>query len=88
MLDSTTLSSFWFTSTAPRPNRVLLFSVARPIELSVMPPFVPSKETSERGLIFGPDGLEPLFAFDLHTAAVQRYFAASGINGPHRYVEA
>ena len=88
VIDFTTLSCFWFTSTAPRPNRVLLFSVVRPIELWVMPPFVPSNETSERGLIFGPDGLESLFAFDVHTAAVQRYFAESGVTGPHRYVEA
>lgn len=87
-IDPTTLSSFWFTSTAPRPNRVLLFSVARPIEASVMPPFVASNETSERGLIFGPDDLEQLFAFELHAAAVQRYFAASGITGPNRYTQA
>lgn len=88
VIDPATLSAFWFTSTAPKPNRVLLFSVARPIELAAMPAFVPSSETSERGLIFGPDGLERVFAFDLHTAAVQRFFAASGITGPNRYTQA
>lgn len=88
VIDASSVSSFWFTSTAPKPNRVLLFSVARPIEVAAMPVFVPSNETSERGLIFGPDGLETLFAFDLHTAAVQRYFAASGVTGPNRYTQA
>ena len=88
VLDPSTLSSFWFTSTAPKPNRVLLFSVARPLDGAAMPAFVTSNETSERGLIFGPDGLETLFAFDLHVAALQRYFAASGITGPNRYTRA
>ena len=88
VIDPTTLSSFWFASTAPRPDRVLLCSVARPIEAAVMPPFVPSNETSERGLIFGPDGLESSFAFELHVTAVQRYFAASGITGSCRYTRA
>lgn len=88
VIDPATLSSFWFTSTAPKPNRVLLFSVARPIDASVMPAFAVSNETTERGLIFGPDGLEGIFAFDLHVAAMQRYFAASGITGPHRYTQA
>ena len=88
VIDPATISSFWFTSTAPKPNRVLLFSVARPIEAAVMPAFVASNETSERGLVFGPEGLESLFAFDLHVAAVQRFFAASGISGPNRYTQA
>ncbi len=87
-IDHSTLSAFSFASSVPKPNRVLLFSVARPIDASAMPPFASSNETSERGLIFGPDGLEPLFAFDLHVAAVQRYFAASGITGPNRYTQA
>ena len=51
-------------------------------------PFAPFNETSERGLILGPEGLESIFAFDLHVAAVQRYFAASGITGPNRYTQA
>ena len=53
-----------------------------------MPKFVPSSETSERGLVFGPEGLESVFAFPLHVEAVKRYFAANGVTGPHRYVEA
>lgn len=87
-LDPATLAPFWFTSTAPRPNRVLLFSVAPPIDATALPAFSPSSETSERGLIFGPDGLERVFAFELHAAAVQRYFAASGVSGPSRYTTA
>ncbi len=88
VIEPSTLSSFWFTSTEPKPNRVLLFSVARAIDAQAMPAFIPSDETSERGLVFGPDGLEPLFAFGLHVEAVRRYFAATGVTGPHRYVEA
>ena len=88
VIDHTTLSAFFFASSAPRPNRVLLYSVARPIDVTALPPFAPSNETSERGLIFGPEGLEPIFAFDLHAAVVQRYFAASGITGPNRYLQA
>ena len=88
VIDPAGLSSFWFTSTEPKPNRVLLFSVSRPIELSALPAFLPSNETSERGLVFGPEGLEALFAFGLHTEAVRRFFAASGITGPHRYTQA
>jgi ADP-ribose pyrophosphatase YjhB (NUDIX family) len=87
-LDPAGLSSFWFTSTEPRPNRVLLFSVSRPIDAAALSAFVPSSETSERGLVFGPEGLEPLFAFGLHIEAVRRYFAATGITGPHRYTQA
>lgn len=88
VIDPATLSPFSFSSTTPKPNRVLLFSVARPLEASVMPAFLPSNETSERGLVFGPDGLEALFAFDLHVAAIQRFFAASGVTGPNRYTQA
>ncbi len=87
-IEPSTLSSFWFTSTEPKPNRVLLFSVARGIEASAMPAFVPSSETSERGLVFGPEGLEALFAFGLHVEAVRRYFSARGVTGPARYTEA
>jgi ADP-ribose pyrophosphatase YjhB (NUDIX family) len=81
-----TLTPFWFTSTTPRPNRVLLFSVGTP--LASLPPFQPTNETSERGLIFGPDGLDPLFAFELHVEAIRRYFTQRGVVGPHAYLEA
>ncbi|MFZ5444503.1 MAG: NUDIX domain-containing protein [Myxococcota bacterium] len=86
-LDPSTLSPLWFTSTQPKPNRVLLFSTAAPVEATALPPFRASSETSERGLVFGPDGLEPLFAFDLHVEAMRRFFAARGVTGAHRYEE-
>ncbi len=85
-ISPTGLTPFWFTSTTPRPNRVLLFSVSTAI--SSLPPFHRTSETSERGLIFGPDGLDPLFAFELHVEAVRRYFAQRGVVGPHGYLEA
>lgn len=84
-VDPARLTPFWFTSTQPRPNRVLLFSVATPIDHRSLPAFTPSKESSERGLVFGSVGLDELFAFPLHTEAVRRYFASKGGDGPHRY---
>lgn len=87
-VDPSTLTAFWFTSTQPKPNRVLLFSTAAPIEQSALPPFSPSSESSERGLVFGSHGLEEVFAFPLHIEAVRRYFTAQGADGPHRYVQA
>lgn len=87
-IDAGTVRDFWFTSTQPNPNRVLLFSVASVIPGSALGAFTPSNETSERGLVFGPDGLEQVFAFDLHVEAARRYFAARGVSGPHRYVQA
>lgn len=86
-VDATTLEPVWFTSTEPRPNRVLLFSVAAPIEAASLPPFVPSNETSERGLVFGPEGLADVFAFPLHARAAEKFFAARGAHGPHAYTQ-
>ena len=42
-------------------------------------------ETSERGLVFGPDGLDSIFAFPLHVAAARRFFAAQSTTGAHDY---
>lgn len=80
-----TIEPFWFTSTAPKPNRVLLFGVARAVEAATLPAFQSSTECSERGIVFGPDGLAEVFAFGLHTEAAQRYFATRGIVGSHAY---
>lgn len=88
VVDPTTLTTFWFTSTEPRPNRVLLFSVAAPLPVSALGAFTPNAETSERGLVFGADGLEDVFAFPLHIEAVRRFFASRGQAGTHRYVQA
>ena len=83
--DPETFETMWFASSAPRPNRVLLFSIARPIELSALPAFHQDKEASERGLVFGPDGLDAELAFPLHVEAVRRYFSARSITGPHAF---
>ena len=84
-VDPGTLEVLWFASSAPRPNRVLLFSVARPIGVEALPPFHQDAETSERGLVFGPDGLDDEFAFPLHAEAARRCFAQREITGPHAY---
>lgn len=76
-----TLVPFWFTSTEPRPNRVLLFSVAAPIAVEHLGPFTPNHETEARGLVFGPEGLDEAFAFPLHAEAARRFFAERGIRG-------
>jgi ADP-ribose pyrophosphatase YjhB (NUDIX family) len=85
-IDAKSLTPFWFTSTEPRPNRVLLFSIAAALDAEDLGPYVPDKETSERGLVFGPNGLDEVFAFPLHAEAARRFFAARGIDGEHRYV--
>lgn len=85
VVDPATLSTFWFTSTEPRPNRVLLFSIASPLPVTALGTFSANEETGERGLIFGPEGLEDIFAFPLHTEAARRFFASRGQQGAHRY---
>ncbi len=84
-IDAGSLKPFWYTSTEPRPNRVLLFSTAAPLEASALPPFNATNETTERGLVFGPDGLEDIIAFSLHLEAARRWFAENDITGPHAY---
>jgi ADP-ribose pyrophosphatase YjhB (NUDIX family) len=84
-IDPAKLQAFWFTSTEPRPNRVLLFSIAAPLRSADLPAFQPGPEASERGLVFGPEGLSEVFAFPLHTHAAERFFEARGARGPHRY---
>ena len=44
-------------------------------------------ETSERGLVFGPDGLDEVFAFPLHVKAARRFFSERGLKGAHDYVQ-
>lgn len=85
LIDVSSVVPMWFASSEPRPNRVLLFSTAKPITVSDLPPFHQDQETSERGLVFGPDGLADVFAFGLHVEAVRRYFAEHGITGPHAF---
>ncbi|MBA3459161.1 MAG: NUDIX domain-containing protein [Deltaproteobacteria bacterium] len=84
-IDPATLEPMWFASSEPKPNRLLLFSVATPIPVSALPPFHSDAETSERGLVFGPGGLEDVFAFPIHIEAARRYFAARGVTGNHAF---
>lgn len=85
IVDPATLETMWFASSEPRPNRLLLFSVAAPIPVSALPPFHEDAETSERGLVFGPDGLEEEFAFSTHIEAARKYFHQRQVTGPHAF---
>jgi ADP-ribose pyrophosphatase YjhB (NUDIX family) len=84
-VDPKTLETFWFTSTQPKPNRVLLFSIAVPVDASKLGAYTANTETSERGLVFGPDGLDDVFAFPLHAEAARRFFADRKSSGAHDY---
>ena len=64
--------SFWYASSEPRPNRVLLFAIAPAQKLGELPPFVPNLESSERAVIYSADAE---LAFPLHAEAARRYFA-------------
>lgn len=88
VVDATKLTPFWFTSTAPRPNRVLLFSLAPALDVAALGAFETNKETAERGLVFGPDGLDDVFAFPLHVEAARRFFAERSLGGEHGFVQA
>jgi ADP-ribose pyrophosphatase YjhB (NUDIX family) len=85
VVDPATLEPMWWASSEPRPNRVMLFSVAPPQPLAALPAFSPDSEASERGLIYGPDGLAEVFAFSTHVEAARRYFAHRKISGPHDF---
>lgn len=80
-IDPNSLEPFWFTSTHPRPNRVLLFSLAKPVSADELGPFTPNHEVLERGLVFGPGGLDELFAFPLHAEAAKKFFQEQNISG-------
>jgi len=85
-IDPNRLEPFFFTSTEPRPNRVLLFATAAPLSIDSLPPFQENSEVSERGLVFGPAGLAEVFAFPLHAQAAERFFTGRGIVGGHDYI--
>lgn len=86
-VDAMTVESFWFSSTDPIPNRVLLFGTVAEVDASGFEAFEPTDETTARGLVFGPDGLEDVFAFPLHVEAAQRWFAAREVTGPNEFTE-
>jgi ADP-ribose pyrophosphatase YjhB (NUDIX family) len=85
-VDADALEPLWFASSSPKPNRVMLFSVAPPVRADRLPRFESDSETSERGVVFGPGGLEDVFAFSRHIEAAKRFFASRGITGPHAFV--
>lgn len=85
VVDPARLRPRGFVSTAPNPNRVLLFCVAEPVEASAFPELVASPETAERGLVFGPEGLAEAFAFPLHVEAAVGVLREWGLEGHHRY---
>lgn len=85
IVDPARLEPFWFTSTEPRPNRVLLFSLSQPLDAATLPPFTPDSETLERGVVLGPEGLDDVLAFPLHVAAAARFFASRSVTGAHAY---
>ena len=84
-IDPAGLVPFYYVSTAPRPNRVLLFAIAQPLQAASLAPFTPDAETGERGIIFGARGLDEEFAFGLHAEAAGRYFAERGVDRPHAF---
>lgn len=85
IIDPATLEPFWFASSEPKPNRLLLFSIAPPMPVAALPPYVRDAETSERGLVFGPGGLDDVFAFPTHIEAARRYFSDRGVTGDHDF---
>jgi ADP-ribose pyrophosphatase YjhB (NUDIX family) len=85
VIDPAKLEQLWWVSSSPKPNRVLLFSVAEALDERGVQPFVADHETSARGVIYGPGGLDEVFAFSLHAEAARRYFSARGIDRAHGY---
>ncbi len=83
-VDPEQLEPLWYASSAPAPDRILLFSLAPPLAAAELPQFQPNAEASERGVVYGPDGIDVL-AFPLHAEAARRFFAARSIRGPVDY---
>ncbi len=86
VVDAATLTPFWFTSTEPRPNRVLLFSTAPPVAVAALAPLVANAETQERGVVFGPQGLDEVFAFFTSTSPPPAATSPPGnVDGDHAF---
>ena len=85
-VDPAKIQPLFFASSEPRPNRVLLFGLADPLDVGAIGPFAADAESSERGLVFGPDGLADLFAFALHAEVAGRFFESKGVYGAHGFV--
>lgn len=82
-IDPATLEPLWYASSEPRPDRVLLFSLAPAVEAAALPPFAPNAEASQRGIWFGggAGGPDDDLGFSLHAEAARRYFARAGTGG-------
>jgi ADP-ribose pyrophosphatase YjhB (NUDIX family) len=76
------LRPYGYTSTEPKPDRVLLFAVSAPVDAASVPPLEAHHETQARGVIFGPLGLDDEIAFPLHAEAARRWFAERGCAEP------
>lgn len=87
VIDPAQLTPFWYASSTPRPNRVMLFAIATPLRADALPPFTPNRETSSRGIVLGAGGLADVFAFSTHIEAATRFFAERGIDRPHGFRE-
>jgi ADP-ribose pyrophosphatase YjhB (NUDIX family) len=85
-VDPASVEPYWFASSAPRPNHLLLFGTAPAQDASALPAFVRNDETEERGVVFGPKGIRDVFVFPLHIEAAERWFAARGNDDAHGYV--
>lgn len=77
VIEPARLEPWWYASSAPRPDRVLLFSLAPAMEAHALPPFTPNAEAADRGIFFGARGGEEL-GFPVHAEAARRYFAQVG----------
>jgi len=86
-VDASSVQPFWFTSTEPRPNRVLLFGTVAEVASAHFEAFSASPETSARGAVFGPEGLDEVFAFPLHCEAARRWFEARDLVGAHDFTQ-
>jgi ADP-ribose pyrophosphatase YjhB (NUDIX family) len=85
VIDPAALAPLWYASSAPRPDHVLLFSLAPAVDASALPPFTPNAEASQRGIWFGAGtagGPDDELGFPLHVEAARRYFAQAGGGSP------
>lgn len=82
-IDPTLLRLHSVASTTPDPKHVLIFALAPPTVITER--FVTTPETTERGMISGPGGIDEVFAFPTHIAAIRSYFAMRGVAGPHQF---
>jgi ADP-ribose pyrophosphatase YjhB (NUDIX family) len=82
VIDPASLETLWYSSSEPRPDRILLFALAPAIQASALPPFEPNAEVSQRGIWFGAGttgGPDDQLAFSLHAEAARGYFERAGI---------